>query len=77
MQVSFPAMPVMVKTPACPTIVSPPAAGAAGNWQVEASADGVKSLYVGGDGKLLGFALNGAATAERPKLLPQLPPVLA
>lgn len=76
-QVSFPAMPVMVKTPACPTIVSPPAAGAAGSWQVETSADGVKSLFVGGDGKLLGFALNGAATAERPKLLPQLPPVLA
>lgn len=76
-QVSFPAMPVMVKTPACPTIVSPPAAGAAGSWQVEAGADGVKSLFVGPDGKLLGFALNGAATAERPKLLPQLPPVLA
>lgn len=76
-KVSFPAMPVMVKTPACPTIVSPPAAGAVGQWQVEASAEGVKSLFVGSDGKLLGFALNGAATAERPKLLPQLPPVLA
>ena len=76
-QVSFPAMPVMVKTPACPTIVSPPAAGSAGHWQVEASPDGVKSLFVGTDGRLLGFALNGAATAERPKLLPQLPPVLA
>jgi rubredoxin-NAD+ reductase len=76
-RVSFPAMPVMVKTPACPTIVSPPAAGCAGRWQIEAAADGVKSLFVGADGKLLGFALNGAATAERPKLLPQLPPVLA
>jgi rubredoxin-NAD+ reductase len=76
-KVSFPAMPVMVKTPACPTIVSPPAAGTVGQWQVEASAEGVKSLFVGSDGKLLGFALNGAATAERPKLLPQLPPVLA
>ena len=75
--VSFPAMPVMVKTPACPTIVSPPAAGAAGEWKVEASADGVKSLYVDAAGKLLGFALNGAATAERSKLAPQLPPVLA
>lgn len=75
--VSFPAMPVMVKTPACPTIVSPPAAGAKGAWQVEAGADGVKSLFVGEDGKLLGFALNGAATAERNKLAPQLPAVLA
>ena len=75
--VSFPAMPVMVKTPACPTIVSPPAAGAQGQWQVEATSDGVKSLFVGADGRLLGFALNGSATAERAKLAPQLPPVLA
>jgi rubredoxin-NAD+ reductase len=75
--VSFPAMPVMVKTPACPTIVAPPAIGAAGSWQVEATADGVKSLFNSADGKLLGFALNGAATAERAKLAPQLPPVLA
>jgi rubredoxin-NAD+ reductase len=75
--VSFPAMPVMVKTPACPTIVAPPAIGAVGAWQVEATADGVKSLFNGADGKLLGFALNGAATAERAKLAPQLPPVLA
>ena len=75
--VTFPAMPVMVKTPACPTIVAPPAVGAAGTWQVEAGADGVKALFTAADGKLLGFALNGAATAERAKLAPQLPPVLA
>ncbi|MGA0114934.1 MAG: NAD(P)/FAD-dependent oxidoreductase [Burkholderiales bacterium] len=75
--VTFPAMPVLVKTPACPTIVSPPAAGSTGAWQTEAGADGVKSLFFGADGKLLGLALNGAATAERAKLAPQLPPVLA
>ena len=57
--------------------ISPPAPGSAGEWQVEASADGVKSLFVDASGKLLGFALNGAATAERAKLVPQLPPVLA
>lgn len=76
MPVTFPAMPVIVKTPACPTIVSPPAMGAAGTWQVEATADGVKSLFVAADGKLLGFALNGTATAERAKLTPQLPHIL-
>ncbi len=74
--VSFPAMPVLVKTPACPTIVSPPAPGATGEWKVESAADGIKSLFVDGTGKLLGFALNGTATAERAKLLPQLPAVL-
>lgn len=75
--VSFPAMPVLVKTPACPTIVSPPAPGAAGEWKVEQLADGIKSLYVDASGKMLGLALNGAATAERAKLTPQLPAVLA
>jgi rubredoxin-NAD+ reductase len=74
--VSYPAMPVLVKTPTCPTIVAPPAEGAAGDWVVERTADGVKSLFIDGAGKLLGFALNGAATLERAKLARDLPPVL-
>ena len=76
-QVSFPAMPVLVKTPACPTIVSPPALAAVGVWTIEQTPDGIKSLFVDASGKLLGFALHGAATAERAKLALQLPPVLA
>ncbi len=76
-RVSFPAMPVMVKTPACPTIVSPPAPGAVGEWQVSATPEGITSRFVDASGALLGFALNGAATAERGKLASQLPPVLA
>jgi rubredoxin-NAD+ reductase len=76
-RLTYPAMPVLVKTPACPTIVSPPPAGAAGEWQVTETPDGVKSLFVDPAGKLLGYALNGAATAERAKLTAQLPPVLA
>ena len=75
--VSYPAMPVLVKTPACPTAICPPAANAAGGWDISADADGVKALFRGVDGKLLGFALNGKATAERPALAQQLPPVMA
>jgi len=75
--VVYPAMPVLVKTPACPTIVSPPANGAAGEWQVTQEPDSVKALFVEASGKLLGFALNGKATAERAKLTRELPPVLA
>jgi rubredoxin---NAD+ reductase len=76
-EVKYPAMPVLVKTPACPTIVSPPAPGAKGEWKIEQAEGSVKSLFVDASGKLLGFALNGTATAERGKLLPLLPPVLA
>lgn len=74
--VSYPAMPVGVKTPACPTVVAPPAANAVGAWQITATPDSVKSLFVGADGKLLGFALNGSATSERMALTAQLPPTL-
>ena len=75
--VSYPAMPVLVKTPACPTIVSPPPIGVDGKWTVTADAEGVKSLFHDASGKLVGFALNGKATAERAVLTQQLPPVLA
>ncbi len=75
--VAYPAMPVLVKTPACPTIVSPPAAGAMGAWEINTTDDSVKSLFKDKGGKLLGFALNGKATAERAALTQQLPPVLA
>jgi rubredoxin-NAD+ reductase len=75
--VSYPAMPVLVKTPACPTVVSPPGADAKGQWEVSADDESVKALFKSDDGKLLGFALNGKATAERAALTQQLPPVLA
>ena len=75
--VSYPAMPVLVKTPACPTVVSPPPAGATGSWNITADDESVKALFLGADGKLLGFALNGKAAAERAALTQQLPPVLA
>ena len=76
-KVSYPAMPVLVKTPACPTIVAPPAPTAVGEWRIESTADSVESLFVDASGKLLGFALNGAATSERARLAKDLPPVLA
>jgi rubredoxin-NAD+ reductase len=75
--VSYPAMPVLVKTPACPTIVAPPAPAAVGEWRIETGSDSVKALFVDATGNLLGFALNGTATGERARLAKDLPPVLA
>jgi hypothetical protein len=37
----------------------------------------VKSLFIDSAGRLLGFALNGAATAERARLVRELQPLLA
>ena len=73
---SYPAMPVVVKTPACPTVVSPPAMGAAGDWVEEEIEGGVRALFKAADGKLLGCALLGEASKERQAIAAQLPAVL-
>jgi rubredoxin-NAD+ reductase len=73
----YPAMPVMVKTPAYPIVVSPPAKGAEGQWNVVEVEGGMQCRFESPDGQLLGFALLGAATAERATLVKLLPPVLA
>ena len=75
--VSYGPMPITVKTPACPVVVSLPAVGAEGDWTVDAQGNDVKALYLGHQGQLLGYALTGAAVQERMALNKQLPPVLA
>ena len=73
---SYPAMPVMVKTPALPTVVSPPAKGAQGQWKTTAIEGGIEARFEAADGKLLGFALMGTATSQRSNLTKELPPIL-
>ncbi len=73
----YPAMPVVVKTPSCPLVVSPPKPGAKGQWQSESGQDGVKSVFVGDDGKMLGFALCGKAVSEKNALAKELPGILS
>jgi rubredoxin-NAD+ reductase len=73
---NYPAMPVMVKTPACPAVVCPPPIGAAGTWQCQTLNDGLQALFRSPDGTLLGFALLGSATAQSQALANQLPATL-
>ena len=73
---TYPAMPVMVKTPALPTIVSPPAKDAVGTWKILPVEGGLEARFESGDGQLLGFALLGTATAQRGALTKELPPIL-
>ena len=74
---TYPAMPVMVKTPALATIVSPPAKGAEGKWITTSVEGGLESRFESADGKLLGFVLMGTATAQRGALTKELPAILA
>jgi rubredoxin---NAD+ reductase len=71
--IKFPAMPVMIKTPDCPAVVNPPLPGQEGSWEVDVTETGVKALFKGKAGELLGFALLGDASKERQALTPQLP----
>ena len=73
---SYPAMPVMVKTPALPTIVSPPAKDADGQWKTTTVEGGIEARFEATDGKLLGFALMGSATTQRATLTKELPALL-
>lgn len=72
-EVVYPAMPVVVKTPACPAVVCPPAMGAAGAWREEATAAGMRALFENADGKVLGFALVGDAVSEKQALAMTMP----
>lgn len=63
-EVRYPVMPVVVKTPALPLAVLPPATNN-GGWQVDCSDDGICALHLD-EGRLLqGFALSGKQAAQR------------
>lgn len=75
-RVVYPAMPVVVKTPACPTVIAPPPLASEGKWQIHESTSGLEARYIGENGELLGFALLGDATQQRAALAPRLPALL-
>jgi rubredoxin-NAD+ reductase len=79
-QVQYPAMPVQIKTPVCPVVVSPVIPGTPGNWEIEADGNDVKAVFKSPEGQVLGFALTGAPAgsgAIKMELTKQLPPILA
>lgn len=75
-EIKFPAMPVSIKTPDCPAVVNPPLPEHEGQWEITADENGVKALFKGKDGALLGMALLGDASKERQALTPQLPAMI-
>lgn len=74
--VVYPAMPVTLKTPACPTVVCPPPPAATVQWSTESLEGGCAAMAHGADGALLGFALMGSATSRKQELAKSLPPLM-
>jgi len=75
--VTYGPMPVTVKTPVCPLVVSPPPRGLDGQWTVEGAGADIKALCRDAEGRLLGYALTGATVQEKLALNRELPALLA
>ncbi|WP_286815856.1 NAD(P)/FAD-dependent oxidoreductase [Marinobacter sp. UBA3607] len=74
-QVSYGAMPVMIKTPCCPTAVCPAPAGAEGEWDIEQEGSDVKARFLSPSGEVLGFAVTGRFAVEKQALSREVPPI--
>ena len=75
--VKYGPMPVTVKTPVCPLVVSPVPKGLEGVWSVEGQGADIKALCHDASGNLVGYALTGTAVLEKLSLNKALPPLLA
>lgn len=73
-EVQYGAMPVAIKTPVVPVVVSPPIGD--GEWTIESDAENVKALCRDDAGALLGYALTGACVADKIALNKELPAIL-
>jgi rubredoxin-NAD+ reductase len=74
-EVSYGAMPVMIKTPCCPTAVCPPPAGGEGEWDIEQEGSDVKARFLSPSGEVLGFAVTGRFAVEKQALSREVPPI--
>ncbi len=71
-EVSYPAMPVVIKTPACPITVASPPDDSHGEWQIDENDDGVKACFYQSE-NLTGFVLTGNRVSEKQSLVKDLP----
>ena len=76
MKVEFPAMPVVVKTPAHPVAVIPVARDAVGEWKILSEGPeikpGIKMGFFDTQNQLRGFVLTGAFAGERSEMVKQI-----
>jgi rubredoxin-NAD+ reductase len=73
-KVNYPAMPVVVKTPACPTVLCLPKNE--GEWKIEGEGQDIRALLYSSTGELNGFILTGTKITEKMALVKKLPPML-
>ncbi len=74
--VSYPAMPVVLKTPAYPISVLPPPPELEGEWQIEDEADALRARFFDQNNTLRGFVLCNKATTEAGRHAADVPGLL-
>ncbi len=74
--VNYPAMPVAVKTPACPTVICLSTNINDGEWKIEGEGQNLRALLYSSKGELSGFILTGTKITEKMALAKKLPPML-
>jgi len=72
-EIQYPVMPVMVKTPSLPVVTCPPREGSQGKWSIQGQTPHLQALFKDSEGNLLGYALTGECVAEKIKLNKELP----
>lgn len=76
-EVSYGVMPITVKTPVVPLVVSPPAEGAEGNWTLtDGEEQDLQMEYRNASGELLGYALTGKKISNKIALNKELPAIM-
>ncbi|WP_276678181.1 FAD-dependent oxidoreductase [Thalassolituus oleivorans] len=75
-EVSYGVMPVTVKTPVVPVVVSPAAPDSAGRWIIEREGADVQAEFRNEAGDLLGYALTGAKVMNKVALNKELPAIM-
>jgi len=69
----YPAMPIVVKTPAHPIAVCPPPKDVVGEWHIETDNHTIRALFYNSKQELVGFVLTNDAVKERMQLAERLP----
>lgn len=74
--VHYGVMPVTVKTPFCPIVLTLAPKNLPGSWKIEKDSENVKALFYDKDNKLRAYALTGNKVKEKSMLNKLLPPIL-
>lgn len=75
--VTYPPMPIVLKTPTCPLVISPPPVGEVnGEWRIEGDHPNSQALFYDKQGKLAGFALTGQFIQKKSQLVAEIPHLL-